>query len=155
MCIVIPSVAEPLATLPLLHYVFSDRVDRIYKVQGSLELSFFWVIVIIGFRLTRNGIISIRSVNLIVIVIDYTVQHRQFIRNHRVTAIICSGKDVVFLSKTYDALRSMKAPSLSFEHSRDCDHISADSEDACDEGKVIGGMNYCPSMSWVHGMSSF
>ncbi|KAI5653893.1 hypothetical protein M9H77_31080 [Catharanthus roseus] len=100
MCVVIPSVAEPLAALPLLHYVFSDRVDRIYRVQGSLKLSFFRVIVIIRFRLTRNGIISVRSVNLIVIVIEGTVQHRR---------------------KTYDALRNMKATSLSFEHSRDWD----------------------------------
>ncbi|KAI5648285.1 hypothetical protein M9H77_34290 [Catharanthus roseus] len=55
----------------------SYRVYRIYRVQGSLELSFFWVIVIIRFRLTRNGIISVRSVNLIVVVIDGTVQHRR------------------------------------------------------------------------------
>ncbi|KAI5649706.1 hypothetical protein M9H77_35711 [Catharanthus roseus] len=59
MCVVIPSVAEPLAALPLLHYVFDDRVDRIFRIQGRMELSFFWVIVIIPFRLTRNGIISI------------------------------------------------------------------------------------------------
>ncbi|KAI5682073.1 hypothetical protein M9H77_03301 [Catharanthus roseus] len=143
MCVVIPSIAEPLAALPLLHYIF------------RLELFFFRVIVIIRFRLTRNDIISARSVNLIVIVIDGTVQHRRFIRNH-----LCyrrSSKDVVFLSKTYDALRSMKAPSLSFEHSRDWDPylgFKAESEDACDEEKVICGMNYCPSMSWVHGMSS-
>ncbi|KAI5678280.1 hypothetical protein M9H77_09230 [Catharanthus roseus] len=82
MCVVIPSTAEPLSALPLLYYVFGYRVDRIYRVQGSLELSFFQVIVIIRFRLTRNGIISVRSVNLIVIVIDGTVQHRRFIRNH-------------------------------------------------------------------------
>ncbi|KAI5673665.1 hypothetical protein M9H77_14029 [Catharanthus roseus] len=77
MCVVIPSVAEPLATLPLLHYVFGDRVNRIYRFQESLELSFFRVIDIIRFRLTRNDIISVRSVNLIVIVIDGTVQHKR------------------------------------------------------------------------------
>ncbi|KAI5654762.1 hypothetical protein M9H77_31949 [Catharanthus roseus] len=44
-------------------------------IQGSLELSFFRVIVIIRFRLTRNDIISVQSVNLIVIVIDGTIQH--------------------------------------------------------------------------------
>ncbi|KAI5680477.1 hypothetical protein M9H77_01704 [Catharanthus roseus] len=77
MCVVIPSATELLAALPLLHYVFGYQVDRIYRVQGSLELSFFLVIVIIRFRLTRNSIISIRSVNLIVIVIDDTVQHRR------------------------------------------------------------------------------
>ncbi|KAI5656673.1 hypothetical protein M9H77_25466 [Catharanthus roseus] len=76
MCVVIPSAAELLAALPLLHYVFGYRIDRIYRVQGSLELS-FRVIVIIRFRLTRNGIISVRSVNLIVIVIDGIVQHRR------------------------------------------------------------------------------
>ncbi|KAI5657119.1 hypothetical protein M9H77_25912 [Catharanthus roseus] len=80
--VVIPSVAEPLTALPLLHYVFGDRVDKIYRIQGSLEFSFFRVIVIIRFRLTRNGIISVRSVNLIIIIIDGTVQHRRFIRNH-------------------------------------------------------------------------
>ncbi|KAI5657320.1 hypothetical protein M9H77_26113 [Catharanthus roseus] len=77
MCVVIPSIAEPLAALPLLHYVFGDRVDRIFRIQGSLELSFFQVIVIIRFRLTRNGIISVRPVNLIVIIIYGTVQHRR------------------------------------------------------------------------------
>ncbi|KAI5663621.1 hypothetical protein M9H77_22944 [Catharanthus roseus] len=77
MCVVIPSAAEPLAALPLLHYVFGYRIDRIYRVQGSFELSFFRVIVIIRFRLTRNVIISVRSVSLIVIVIDSTVQHRR------------------------------------------------------------------------------
>ncbi|KAI5669455.1 hypothetical protein M9H77_19308 [Catharanthus roseus] len=79
MCVFIPSIAEPLAALLLLHYVFGDQVDRIYRVQGSLELSFFRVIFIIRFRLTRNGIISVRAVNLIVIVIDGIVQHRRFI----------------------------------------------------------------------------
>ncbi|KAI5681803.1 hypothetical protein M9H77_03031 [Catharanthus roseus] len=59
MCVVIPSVAKPLAALPLLHYVFSDRVDRIFMIQGRMELSFFRVIVIIRFRLTRNSIISV------------------------------------------------------------------------------------------------
>ncbi|KAI5658225.1 hypothetical protein M9H77_27018 [Catharanthus roseus] len=77
MCVVVPSVAEPLAALPLLHYVFGDWVDRIFRIQGSLELSFFRVIVIIRFRLTRNGIISVRPINLIVIVIYDTVQHRR------------------------------------------------------------------------------
>ncbi|KAI5662005.1 hypothetical protein M9H77_21328 [Catharanthus roseus] len=100
MCVVIPSVAKPLDALPLLHGVFGDRIDRIYRVQGSLELSFFRVIVNIRFKLTRNGIISVRSVNLIVIVIDGTVQHRR---------------------KPYDALHNMKAPSLLFEYSRDWD----------------------------------
>ncbi|KAI5670988.1 hypothetical protein M9H77_11352 [Catharanthus roseus] len=83
MCVVIPSTAELLTVLPLWHYIFGYRVYRIYRVQRSLELSFFRVIVIIRFRLTRNGIISVRSINLIVIVIDGTVQHRRFIRNHR------------------------------------------------------------------------
>ncbi|KAI5676967.1 hypothetical protein M9H77_07917 [Catharanthus roseus] len=50
--------------------------------------------------LTRNSIISIRLGNLIVVIIDGRVQHRR---------------------KTYDALRSMKTPSLSFEQSKDCD----------------------------------
>ncbi|KAI5650730.1 hypothetical protein M9H77_36735 [Catharanthus roseus] len=55
----------------------NDVRPKIYKVQGSLELSFFRVIVIIRLRLTRNDIISVRSVNLIVVVIDVTVQHRR------------------------------------------------------------------------------
>ncbi|KAI5678574.1 hypothetical protein M9H77_09524 [Catharanthus roseus] len=64
------------------YHVRFYRVDRIYRVLENLKLSFFWVIVIIRFRLTRNDIISVRSVNLIIIVIDGTVQHRRFIRNH-------------------------------------------------------------------------
>ncbi|KAI5649593.1 hypothetical protein M9H77_35598 [Catharanthus roseus] len=86
-----------------LHFLNDVRhryLRIIYRVQGSLELSFFRVIVIIRFRLTRNGIISVQSINLIIVVIDGSVQYRR---------------------KTYDALRSMKAPSLSFEHSRDWD----------------------------------
>ncbi|KAI5673384.1 hypothetical protein M9H77_13748 [Catharanthus roseus] len=79
-----PSIPCPLVSSAglkqYLHFV-NDVQHRIYRVQGSLELS-FRVIVIIRFRLTRNGIIFARFVNLIVIVIDGTVQHRRFIRNH-------------------------------------------------------------------------
>ncbi|KAI5656723.1 hypothetical protein M9H77_25516 [Catharanthus roseus] len=57
--LVIPSIAEPLVALPLLHYVLGDRVDRIFRIQGRMELSFFRVIVIIRIRLTRNDIISV------------------------------------------------------------------------------------------------
>ncbi|KAI5650789.1 hypothetical protein M9H77_36794 [Catharanthus roseus] len=57
--VVIPSVAEPLVALPLLHCVFGDRVDKVYRIWWSLELSYFRVIVIIRFRLTRNGLISV------------------------------------------------------------------------------------------------
>ncbi|KAI5659595.1 hypothetical protein M9H77_28388 [Catharanthus roseus] len=81
MCVVISSVAEPLDVLPLLHYVFGDRVDRIYRVQ-----------------LTRNGIISVRSVNLIIIVIEVLYNIDGSSETIRVTAVICSGKVVVFLS---------------------------------------------------------
>ncbi|KAI5656479.1 hypothetical protein M9H77_25272 [Catharanthus roseus] len=77
MCVVMPSATEPLVALPLLHYVFDYRVNKIYRVRGSLELFFFRVIVIIQFRLTRNVIIFVRFVNLIVIVIDSTIQHRR------------------------------------------------------------------------------
>ncbi|KAI5662140.1 hypothetical protein M9H77_21463 [Catharanthus roseus] len=56
------------------------HVRLIYRVQESLEVSFFRVIVIIRFRLTRNVIISVRSVNLIVIVIDGTAQRRRYAR---------------------------------------------------------------------------
>ncbi|KAI5669116.1 hypothetical protein M9H77_18969 [Catharanthus roseus] len=59
-----------------MHFL-NDVRHRIYRVQGSLELSFFRVIVIIQFRLIRNGIVVVRSVNLIVVVIDSTVQHRR------------------------------------------------------------------------------
>ncbi|KAI5648625.1 hypothetical protein M9H77_34630 [Catharanthus roseus] len=97
MCVVIPSVAEPLAALPLLHYVFGDRVDRIYRFQESLELFLFRVIAIIRFRLTRDGIISVRSVNLIVVVIDVLYNINGSSETIRVTAVICSGKVVVFL----------------------------------------------------------
>ncbi|KAI5659074.1 hypothetical protein M9H77_27867 [Catharanthus roseus] len=82
MCVVIPSAAEPLAALSLWHYVFRYRVDRIYMVQGSLELSFFRVIVIIRFRLTRNVLYNIAGYSETICV----------------TAVICSGKVVVFLS---------------------------------------------------------
>ncbi|KAI5668136.1 hypothetical protein M9H77_17989 [Catharanthus roseus] len=90
------------STSPLKQYLnfLNDVRHRIYRAQGNFELSFFRVIVIIRFRLTRNGIISVQSVNLTVVVIDGSVQHRR---------------------KTNDALRSMKAPSLSFEQSRDWD----------------------------------
>ncbi|KAI5659182.1 hypothetical protein M9H77_27975 [Catharanthus roseus] len=94
MYVVIPSVVEPLVALPLLHYVFGDRVDRIYRIQGSLELSFFWVIVIIRFKLNRNSIISVRSINLIVIIID-------------VTAVMCSGKVVARIQQEYESLPSI------------------------------------------------
>ncbi|KAI5657756.1 hypothetical protein M9H77_26549 [Catharanthus roseus] len=72
-----------LATKNPLDGKFSS-IPCLLDLQGSgeFELSFFWVIVVIRFRLTRNDIISFRSVNLIVIVIDGTVQHRRFIRNH-------------------------------------------------------------------------
>ncbi|KAI5661355.1 hypothetical protein M9H77_20678 [Catharanthus roseus] len=78
------SIPYPLvSTTRLKQYLqfLNDVRHRIYKVEESLELS-FRVIVIIRFRLTRNDSISVRSVNLIVIVIEGTVQHRRFIRNH-------------------------------------------------------------------------
>ncbi|KAI5677817.1 hypothetical protein M9H77_08767 [Catharanthus roseus] len=108
-------------------------VDKIYRIQGGLELSFFRVIVIIRFRLTRNDIISVRSVNLIVIIINVTVQHRRFI-----TAVICSGKVVRF--------GNWKRMARMLREIMDC---------RWKEGKVIGGMNYCPLTSWAHGMSYF
>ncbi|KAI5674071.1 hypothetical protein M9H77_14435 [Catharanthus roseus] len=68
---------SPFETIPAL---LNNVRHRIYRVQGSLELSFFRVIVIIRFKLTRNDIISVQSVNLIVVVIDVTVQHRRYAR---------------------------------------------------------------------------
>ncbi|KAI5671487.1 hypothetical protein M9H77_11851 [Catharanthus roseus] len=35
-CVVIPSIVEPLASLPIGHYVFSNLVYKIYRILGSL-----------------------------------------------------------------------------------------------------------------------
>ncbi|KAI5669565.1 hypothetical protein M9H77_19418 [Catharanthus roseus] len=67
-------------------------------IQGSLELFFFQVIVIIRFRLTKNGIISVRPVNLIVIIITALYNVDGSSETICVTAVICSDKVVVFLS---------------------------------------------------------
>ncbi|KAI5647991.1 hypothetical protein M9H77_33996 [Catharanthus roseus] len=67
--VVTPSIAKPLATLSLLHSVFGVRVDRIFRILGRIELSFFRVIVIVRFKLTRNSIISVGPVNLIIIIV--------------------------------------------------------------------------------------
>ncbi|KAI5648037.1 hypothetical protein M9H77_34042 [Catharanthus roseus] len=98
MCVVVPSVAEPLATLPLWHYVFGYRVFRIYRVQGSLELSFFRVIVVIRFRLTRKALSlsdpSTSSSSLLTLLYNIDSSSETIC----VTTVICSDKVVVFLS---------------------------------------------------------
>ncbi|KAI5674158.1 hypothetical protein M9H77_14522 [Catharanthus roseus] len=86
MYVVIPSVAEPLAALLLLQYIFGDRVDKIYRVQGSLELSFFRVIVIIQFRWTRDDGSS---------------------ETIRVVVVICSSKVDARIQQEYESLPSL------------------------------------------------
>ncbi|KAI5674366.1 hypothetical protein M9H77_14730 [Catharanthus roseus] len=101
MRVVISSVAEPLVALPLLHYAFGYRVDKIYRVQGSLKLSFFRVIVIIRFRLTRNSIISVSpstsSSSLLTVLYNIDGSSETVC----VIAVICSGKVLVFLSRVF------------------------------------------------------